>query len=430
MIEVVGDASRDGRWALVRLSLEGDRIVGAEADGLERPLEGLTLLEAAAVGGDELAVDALANALGQVFRAEPKPGRVAVAMSGGVDSAVALLRAGEDAIGVTLRLWLDPQGPDADRACCSPEAVLAARRTCHRLGIPHVTLDLREEFRRAVVQPFVRGYAAGLTPNPCIRCNGSFRFAELLAFAERAGAERLATGHYARIVERDGRLLLARAADERKDQSYMLARLDPRFLDRLWFPLGDQSKDVTRAEAATAGLEVAGRAESQEACFLAGGDYRDFLARHGLGAEEGPIVDEEGRELGRHDGVWRFTPGQRKGLGVAAGEPLYALRSDAATNTVVVGPRAALATTTVDVRGRLHLPLERAEAKLRYRSPAVGARIESLEGGFRLRLDRPAYGVAPGQAAVLYDDEAVVGAGTIEPAETFIGVSAFESEVE
>ncbi len=430
MIEVVGDASRDGRWALVRLSLEGDRIVGAEADGLERPLEGLTVLEAAAVGGDELAVDALANALGQVFRAEPKPGRVAVAMSGGVDSAVALLRAGEDAIGVTLRLWLDPQGPDADRACCSPEAVLAARRTCHRLGIPHVTLDLREEFRRAVVQPFVRGYAAGLTPNPCIRCNGSFRFAELFAFAERAGAERLATGHYARIVERDGRLLLARAADERKDQSYMLARLDPRFLDRLWFPLGEQSKDATRAEAATAGLEAAGRAESQEACFLAGGDYRDFLARHGLDAEDGPIVDEEGTELGRHDGVWRFTPGQRKGLGVAAEEPLYALRSDAATNTVVVGPRAALATTTVAVRGRLHLPLERAEAKLRYRSPAMGARIETLEGGFRLRLDRPAYGVAPGQAAVLYDDEAVVGAGTIEPAETFIGVSAFESEVE
>jgi tRNA-uridine 2-sulfurtransferase len=430
MIEVVGDASRDGRWALVRLSLEGDRIVNAESEGLERPLEGLTLLEAAAVGGDELAVDALASALGQVFRADAQPGRVAVAMSGGVDSAVALLRAGEDAIGVTLRLWLDPQGPDADRACCSPEAVLAARRTCHRLGIPHVTLDLREEFRRAVVGPFVRGYAAGLTPNPCIRCNGSFRFAELLAFAERAGAGRLATGHYARIVERDGRLLLARAADERKDQSYMLARLDPRFLDRLWFPLGEQSKDETRAEAATAGLEAAGRAESQEACFLAGGDYRDFLARHGLGAEEGPIVDEEGTELGRHDGVWRYTPGQRKGLGVAAGEPLYALRSDAATNTVVVGPRAALATTTVDVRGRLQLPLERVEAKLRYRSPAVGARIEPLEGGFRLRLDRPAYGVAPGQAAVLYDGEAVVGAGTIEPAETFAGVHAFEREVE
>jgi tRNA-uridine 2-sulfurtransferase len=225
MIEAVGDASRDGRWALVRLAVEGERIVSAEAEALERPLEGLTLLDAAAVGGDELAVDALANALGPIFRAPARAGRTAVAMSGGVDSAVALLRAGADAIGVTLRLWLDPRGPNADRACCSPEAVLAARATCHRLGLPHVTLDLREEFRRAVVEPFVRGYAKGETPNPCIRCNGSFRFAELLAFAERAGAGRLATGHYARIVQRDGLALLARAADPAKDQSYMLARL-------------------------------------------------------------------------------------------------------------------------------------------------------------------------------------------------------------
>ena len=427
MVEVVGDSTRDGRWALVRLDVEGERIVSAEADGLARPLDGLTLLEAAAVGGDELAVDALANALAQIFRAEPMPGRVAVAMSGGVDSAVALLRAGPGAIGVTLRLWLDPQGPDAERACCSPEAVLAARATCHRLGLPHVTLDLREEFRRAVVEPFVRGYAAGETPNPCIRCNGSFRFAELLAFAERAGAGRLATGHYARIVERDGRLLLARATDERKDQSYMLARLDPRFLDRLWFPLGEQGKDETRAEAGRAGLEVASRAESQEACFLAGGDYRDFLARHGLAAEDGPVVDEQGNELGRHAGFWRFTPGQRKGIGVAAGEPLYALRSEPGTNAVVVGPRAALATDEVTARGRLHVELHRAEVKLRYRSPPVGASVTSTDGGFRLRLDRPAYGVAPGQTAVLYDRDAVVGAGTIEPAETLATTSAFRS---
>src|SRR5512141_2996099 len=161
MVEVVGDASRDGRWALVRLTVEGERILSAEAEGLERPLDGLSLLDAAAVGGDELAVDALANALGPVFSAAPQPGRVAVAMSGGVDSAVALLRAGPGAIGVTLRLWLDPRGPDAGRACCSPEAVISARRTCHGLGIPHVTLDLREEFRRAVVEPFVRGYARG-----------------------------------------------------------------------------------------------------------------------------------------------------------------------------------------------------------------------------------------------------------------------------
>src|SRR5437867_8449365 len=159
-------------------------------------------------------------------------------MSGGVDSAVALLRAGPRAIGVTLRLWIDPAAPDSERACCSPEAVIAARETCHTLGLPHVTLDLREEFRRAVVAPFVRGYARGETPNPCIRCNGSFRFAELLAFADRVGAAKLATGHYARVV--DG--LLAKGVDPQKDQSYMLAKLDPRFLDRLWFPLGTQTK--------------------------------------------------------------------------------------------------------------------------------------------------------------------------------------------
>src|SRR5438876_878176 len=206
MIEVVGDASRDGRWALVRLGVDGERIVSAEAEGLERPVAGLTLLEAAAVGGDELAVDALANALGPVFRAAPAPNRVAVAMSGGVDSAVTLLRAGPEAIGVTLRLWLDPKGPDSERACCSPEAVLAARASCHALGLPHVTLDLREEFRRAVVAPFVQGYAGGETPNPCTRCNGGFRFGQLLAFSRRAGAKRLATGHYARIVHHKGRL--------------------------------------------------------------------------------------------------------------------------------------------------------------------------------------------------------------------------------
>jgi tRNA-specific 2-thiouridylase len=352
-------------------------------------------------------------------------------MSGGVDSAVALLRAGPGAIGVTLRLWLDPSGPDSERACCSPEAVLAARATCHSRGIPHVTLDLREEFRRAVVEPFVRGYAKGLTPNPCIRCNGSFRFAELLAFADRAGAERLATGHYARIVEREGRLLLACATDGSKDQSYMLAKLDPRFLARLWFPLGDQDKDETRAEAARAGLEAASRAESQEACFLAGGDYRDFLDRHGLAAADGPLVDEDGKEIGRHGGFWRYTPGQRKGLGIPANEPLYALRSEASTNTVVVGPRAALATSEVSVRGRLHLPVERAEVKLRYGSPAVGAAVTAeSDGSFRLLLDQPAYGVAPGQEAVLYDRDAVVGSGTIvaDPAETFRPVPAFESQ--
>jgi tRNA-specific 2-thiouridylase len=413
VIEVVGDSSRDGDVALVRLAVEGDRIVDADAEGLERPLAGLTLLEAAAVAGETLAADALANALGQLFRAEPGPDRVAVAMSGGVDSAVALLHAGPGAIGVTLRLWIDPAAPDSERACCSPEAVIAARETCHALGLPHVTLDLRDEFRRAVVAPFVRGYARGETPNPCTRCNGSFRFAELLAFADRAGASRLATGHYARIVDHQSRRLLARARDPEKDQTYMLARLDPRFLDRIWFPLGEQTKDETRAEAARAGLAVARRTDSQEACFLGGGDYRDFVSRHGVVDSEGEIVDEQGRQLGRHAGFWRFTTGQRRGLGVSSAEPLYVLRSDPGANTVVVGPRESLAVETISARGRLYVRVNRAEVKWRYRSPAVPAAVEETEHGFRLALEAPAYGVAAGQTAVLYDDGVVVGAGLL-----------------
>ena len=413
MIEVVGDSSRDGDVALVRLAVEGDRIVDADAEGLERPLAGLTLLEAAAVAGETLAADALANALGQLFRAEPDPDRVAVAMSGGVDSAVALLRAGPGAIGVTLRLWIDPAAPDSERACCSPEAVIAARETCHALGFPHVTLDLRDEFRRAIVAPFVRGYARGETPNPCTRCNGSFRFAELLAFADRAGASRLATGHYARIVDHRSRRLLARARDPEKDQTYMLARLDPRFLDRIWFPLGEQTKDETRAEAARAGLAVARRTESQEACFLGGGDYRDFISRHGVADAEGEIVDEQGRQLGRHGGFWRFTTGQRRGLGVSAAEPLYVLRTDPGANTVVVGPCESLAVETISARGRLYVRVNRAEVKWRYRSPAVPAAVAETEHGFRLELEAPAYGVAAGQTAVLYDDGVVVGAGLL-----------------
>src|SRR6266511_4424173 len=393
MLEVTGDASVDGAWAFVRLAVEGDRIVDADAEGLERPLTGLTLLEAAAVGGERLAVDALANAIGPIFRAHVRPGRIAVAMSGGVDSAFALLRAGPAAIGVTLRLWIDPQGPDVERACCSPSAVIAARETCHALGIPHVTLDAREAFRKAIVRPFVEGYARGETPNPCTRCNGSFRFAQLLAFARRAGAARLATGHYARIVEHRGQPLLARAVDERKDQSYMLARVDPATLDRIWFPLGDQTKEETRAEAERAGLAVARRAESQEACFLGGADYREFLDRHGLAGREGRVVDEAGETVGTHQGFWRFTPGQRRGLGVSTGRPAYALGSDPATNTVVVGPRASLAKREVTASGRLFASVTRGDAKLRYRSPAVAADVEATDEGFRLTLDEPAFGV-------------------------------------
>lgn len=413
-MEVVGDASRDGDWSFVRLAVDGDRIVRSDAPGLDRPLEGLTLLEAAAVRGEPLAVDALANAIGPIFQAEAHPERVAVAMSGGVDSAVALLRAGPNAIGVTLRLWLDPSGPDSARACCSPEAVVAARETCHALGLPHVTLDVRDRFRRIVVDDFVRGYARGETPNPCTRCNGTFRFAELLRFMRRAGAARLATGHYARIVEHRGQRLLARAVDPAKDQSYMLARVDPKHLGQIWFPLGEQTKAETRREADGAGLAVAGRAESQEACFLAGGDYRDFLQRRGLPSSPGPVVDERGATIGRHEGFWRFTPGQRKGLGVTAGGgPLFALRVEPRRNAVVVGPRRSLAVRRVRASGRFFVPVARCEAKLRARSESVPARAEAVPSGFRLTLDSPVYGAAPGQTAVLYEGDVVVGSGRI-----------------
>ena len=417
MRTVFGDASRGGDWASVRLRLAGERIVDADADGLAQDLRGLTLIEAAAVGGDVLPVEALAQAIGPVFRAGPDSERIAVAMSGGVDSAVALLEAGPKAIGVTLRLWIDPAGPDSERACCSPDSVRLARATCHELGLPHVTLDLREQFCRAVVDPFVRSYARGETPNPCLRCNAGFRFSRLLAFARRAGAETLASGHYARLVERQGMRLIARAVDSEKAQSYMLAGLEPRLLERLWFPLAELTKAQVRERARAAGLSAADRASSQEACFLAGGDYRDFLERRGLVRQTGPVVDVEGRELGLHDGYWRFTPGQRRGIGLAsASGALYVVDTRPRSNELVVGGLESLARRRVSARGKLYLPVRQADAKLRYRSPAVQAGVDPLSGGFRLQLAEPAYGVAKGQAAVLYDGDVVCGCGLVTSA--------------
>jgi tRNA-uridine 2-sulfurtransferase len=196
----------------------------------------------------------------------------------------------------------------------------------------------------------------------------------------------------------------------------MLARLDPRVLDRIWFPLGDQTKEETRAEAARAGLAAAGRTESQEACFLGGGDYRTFLERRGLDAARGEIVDEQGQVVGSHEGFWGFTPGQRRGLGVATGRPLYAVKTVAKSNQVVVGPRESLARRSVRAEGRLHVDVDRADVKLRYRSPAVAGTVEAVPRGFRVLLDEPAFGVAPGQAAVLYLGDVVVGAGRVTSA--------------
>jgi tRNA-uridine 2-sulfurtransferase len=247
-----------------------------------------------------------------------------------------------------------------------------------------------------------------------MRCNGGFRFAALAGFADRVGAPRVATGHYARVRRRDGRTLLVRGADPAKDQSYMLASVPPGILERCWFPLGEQTKAQTRAEAGSAGLEAARRPESQDVCFVGGGDHRSFLERHGGAGRAGEIVDTGGRTLGRHPGVHRFTPGQRRGIGVAADEPLYVLEVQAARGRVVVGPRTQLERRSVRVEpGRLLAPAARVQAKLRYRTEPVWATVRPGGRGFTLDLDEPVSGVAPGQTAVLYDDDAVVGAGVI-----------------
>ncbi|MBA2506332.1 MAG: tRNA 2-thiouridine(34) synthase MnmA [Thermoleophilaceae bacterium] len=367
----------------------------------------------------DLAVDALHRALGAAARdgaihLAPRPGRTLVAMSGGVDSAVAALlaaRAGEDVLAVTLELWADP-ATDGEKSCCSPQAVTGARALAHRMGIPHLTLDLREDFEREVVDPFVTGYSGGVTPNPCTSCNGRVRFGAMLALAEALGAERLATGHYARIAD-DGRgPLLERAADDHKDQAYMLARLRPEQLERLSFPLGALTKPEVREIAREAGLPVADRRESQDLCFLAGRRREEFLARRGAKpAGPGPIVDRRGRVLGEHAGHERFTVGQRKGIKLAAEEPLFVLHKDPEANVVMVGPRSALATDRVRLDP---IALERPEnevdrVKLRYRSAPVACRVR----GDVVELEDTVDGAAPGQLACLMNGSRVLGWGTV-----------------
>jgi tRNA-specific 2-thiouridylase len=373
----------------------------------------------------ELAADALARALGAAARerASMTPnGGTLVAMSGGVDSSVAALLCarGGEGVAVTLELWSDPEN-DGERSCCSASAVAQARALAHTIGIPHFTLDLREEFRAGVVEPFIAGYAAGETPNPCVGCNGHVRLDAMLELAERLGCTALATGHYARVeAEPDGPLLRA-AADPAKDQTYMLAALAPTSLTRMRFPLGELTKAEVRRIAADAGLPVASKADSQDLCFLAGTDRARFLERHGeLGDRPGEIVSADGRQVGRHLGQHRFTVGQRRGLGVAGAEPVYVLDKDAGSRRVVVGPRAALATTRVAVRAaRLHREGTRVDrVKLRYRSKPLRARVcgEAARGRhstLALELAEPVYGAAPGQLACLMDGELVVGWGTI-----------------
>ena len=381
--------------------------------------------------GPELVVDALARALEGWYSARLGSlglplarGRVAVAMSGGVDSAVAamLLRdAGHEVVGVTMRLWHDPAAAAAERSCCSPETVRLARASAHALGIPHVTLDAAERFRRGVVEEFVAGYRAGLTPNPCVTCNGDVRFRLLAEAAALVGTRGLASGHYARLRRSPGgRPLVARAADAAKDQSYMLARLPAALLDRMAFPLGEMRKEDVRRIARAAALPAADAVESQEVCFVGAGGYADFLERSGgLSALPGPIVDREGRRLGTHRGHWRYTVGQRRGLGLSGDAPVYVLAVDAARNTVIVGPREALTARALRLeRPVVHEELDGPplEVRVRYRGGALRGRAAlGRDGALEVALAEPARGVAvaPGQTAVLYRGGRLVAAGTI-----------------
>jgi tRNA-specific 2-thiouridylase len=413
--------------AAVAEMVDGEPVVEVARIGIDRVDEAVGGLTPAKRHAAQLAADALHRALASAAAsaetlAASSEGRVLVAMSGGVDSAVAALlerERGADVLGVTLKLWADPE-TDGAKACCSPEAVLGARAVAHSLGIPHLTLDLEEEFRQRVVGAFLEGYGAGSTPNPCIICNGEVRIAAMVDLAERLGADYLVTGHYARIVRDGSGPLLAAASDRAKDQSYMLAALPPAILGRLSFPLTELSKPEVREIAARHGLAVAKKPESQDLCFLAGQGKGRFLRRHaGLGEREGAVIDRTGRAIGRHRGHHNFTVGQRRGIGVSSPEPLYVLATDATANTVTVGPRAELATSRVRIRNAvLHREGGRIDAvKLRYRATAIPASVSGVESGrhaeLEVELGETFDAASPGQAAVLLCGEAIVGHGTI-----------------
>jgi len=345
-------------------------------------------------------------------------------MSGGVDSSVAALllkRAGWDVVGVSMDLY-DFSGVRAGRAgtCCSPDDFYDARRVCDALGIPYYVLNMREEFRRHVIEPFARAYAAGRTPNPCALCNEHLKFRALLRRADELGAEAVATGHYAVIrTDETGRPRLFRGVDRVKDQSYFLFSLDAERLRRVRFPVGEMSKEEVRRLAREAGLPVARKRESQDICFVAGGDYAAFLAAQGVGCGEGRIVDRAGNVMGRHEGVARYTVGQRRGLGIAAGRPLYVVAIDAVRNEIVVGPEDEAWCGEAAIEGLRFVagtsPAQefRAVARIRYRHEGVLATIRCRGTTAVVHFDRPQRGVTPGQALVLYDGDEVLGGGWI-----------------
>lgn len=436
----------DGQVPVARYVSSGCGAARAAASVCTELVEGSTLLEVAMVSVEtisselgglsmpkmhaaELATDALHSAVSTQLRLGlDKPlsrsgNRTLVAMSGGVDSAVAAileLERGREVVAVTLKLWHDP-GTDGSRSCCSPQAVVEARKLAQGMGIPHFTLDLRPEFRDSVVGNYISEHGAGRTPNPCVRCNGTVRFDSMLRLADQLGAERLVTGHYAKVVHDGEGLLVSSASDSQKDQSYMLAALDPGVLEKVEFPLAELTKTEVRQLASKFILPVADSEESQDLCFLAGIDRESFLQRHSsIGASDGEIVDSQGNLLGRHGGYHHYTVGQRKGLGLALAEPHYVLSTDSRSNKVVVGQRHELACKTVELSNAvLYRPASQVNrAKLRYRQQPQPCHLEEDVGrgfhsGLTVSLDEPVFGASPGQVACLMDGSRVVGRGII-----------------
>ncbi len=356
-----------------------------------------------------------------------KKTRVVVGMSGGVDSsatAALLLEQGYDVVGITLKLWPQDCVSRAEDKCCGPQAVTDARSVCHTLGIPYYLIDEAAEFQTKVIQYFADEYRAGRTPNPCVMCNQNLKFGRLLERADQLGAEFIATGHFARLEKNaeGSRTLLKRGRDLRKDQSYFLFSLRQDQLARALFPLGDKTKSDTREVARHCQLKTADKEESMEICFVPDNDYGKFLQQAKLVEKHrGEIVNLSGQVLGHHDGVEFFTIGQRKGLGISSPKPLYVIELDAPANRVMVGDDSALERKefTVDRCNWIafEAPPQSLEitAKIRYNHPGTAATVVPLAGGkAKVQLHSPQRAVTPGQAAVFYQEDLVIGGGWIQ----------------